>query len=680
MKNFIFLSFILLFSSLSFSQLDEQKKLEFSKKMKDGDMLFSQGKFLEAKKTYENAAMLNPNDEKVKKQIQLCDANEQKKSGFEADKEYNKLISKADEKFKSGDFQGAKDLFLRATKIKTSDTYPPKMLKQIEDFLNPKTVKSQEPLPDLGQNSEMSILDAQKALKAADIDRKTEKNTRVQAQTNDIQNNEIKRSSNNLKEMEKNNSNFSNINQNLDSLNQENIHAMDTLNVKLQHEDNSVNSVTNFQQTYQRDLIGFVDRTLVNKNQINDSIQLKNKGIGSNNDTVFFNRFVNYDTENIENIKQNELERNQAKKTINIFENKQDKKIADNIISNQDIAELVIETNDNILVLETKLVDKNKKNTLQASNENVGFSKKEDNRNSENKKNTAINQEILVLRNKQKMNLEDSILISPEKRRNNFKDSVNERYYKNETNFKAKIDSSNNEVNYQMKASIKVLQNEINDIETGQQTNRQEHLSTIIKLENKRFKSEDSIYKILNISSEKLNSLTKKNQDLVTENTSSETKDLNNSNVELSNLETESNRYKSQGTTKPSDAKSSIEINEYKIQNVKNSEADNLTRKTLENKNFIEEIEKKGKVFDDKAANDIGSIYPEGVSQEQFNKKDDKGSLLAVVTRRIIVKNGYGQIYTRTQSKEFITYSKNGVASTEATWQKETQDAKLKKN
>ena len=680
MKNYIFFSFILLFSSLSFSQLDEQKKLEFSKKMKDGDMLFSQGKFLEAKKTYENAAMLIPNDEKVKKQIQLCDANEQKKSGFEADKEYNKLISKADEKFKSGDFQGSKELFLRATKIKTSDKYPPKMLKQIEDFLNPKTVKTSEPLPDLGQNSEMSILEAQKALKEADINRKTEKNTKVQSYLSDIQNNEIKRSSNNLKEMEKNNSNFSNINQNLDSLNQENIHAMDTLNVKLQHEDNSVNSVTNFQQTYQRDLIGFVDRTLVNKNQVNDSIQLKNKGIGSNNDTVFFNRFVNYDTENIENIKQNELERNQTKKTINIFENKQDKKIADNIISNQDIAELVIETNDNILVLETKLVDKNKKNTLQASNENVGFSKKEDNRNSENKKNTAINQEILALRNKQKMNLEDSILISPEKKRNNFKDSVNERYYKNETNFKAKIDSSNNEVNYQMKASIKVLQNEINDIETGQQTNRQEHLSTIIKLENKRFKSEDSIYKILNISSEKLNSLTKKNQDLVTENTSSETKDLNNSNVELSNLETESNRYKSQGTTKPSDAKSSIEINEYKIQNVKNSEAENLTRKTLENKNFIEEIEKKGKVFDDKAANDIGSIYPEGVSQEQFNKTDDKGSLLAVVTRRIIVKNGYGQIYTRTQSKEFITYSKNGVASTEATWQKETQDAKLKKN
>ena len=85
-------------------------------------------------------------------------------------------------------------------------------------------------------------------------------------------------------------------------------------------------------------------------------------------------------------------------------------------------------------------------------------------------------------------------------------------------------------------------------------------------------------------------------------------------------------------------------------------------------------------VFDDKAANSIGSLYPEGVTQEQFNKNDDKGSLLAVVTRRIVVKNGYGQIYTRTQTKDFITYSKNGAASTETVWQRETQDAKLKKN
>ena len=242
------------------------------------------------------------------------------------------------------------------------------------------------------------------------------------------------------------------------------------------------------------------------------------------------------------------------------------------------------------------------------------------------------------------------------------------------------MDSSRTEVNYQMKASVKVYQNEIYDIEIAQKTNRQELVSTIVKAQNQRFKSEDSLNKITNISSDKLNSLTKKNQELASENNSSEIKDINSSIVELSNLETQSNRFISQGTTKPSDAKSSIEIIEHKIQNVKITETDNINRKTLENKNVIEEIEKKGRVFDDKAANDIGSVYPEGVTQELFNKTDDKGSLLAVVTRRIIVKNGYGQIYTRTQSKDFITYSKNGIASTESIWQKETQDAKLNKN
>jgi epidermal growth factor receptor substrate 15 len=680
MKNFITLSFILLFSSLSFSQLDEQKKLEFSKKMKDGDMLFSQGKFLDAKRYYEEAATLNPNDEQVKKQIKFCDANEQKKSGFEADKEYNKLINKADEKFKSGDYQGAKDLFLRATKIKTSDTYPPKMLKQIEDLLNPKTVKIPEPLPDLGQNSEMSILEAQKALKAADINRKTEKNTKVQTQSEDIQKTESTRYSNKLNEMEKNNVILSNINQNLDSLNQENIHAMDTINVKLQHEDNSVNSVSNFQQTYQRDLIGFVDRTLVNKHQINDSIQLKNNGIGSKNDTIFFNRYVENEKINNKNISDFDVDRFETKKTINIFESKDEKKLSDNIISKQEVAELVTETDENMQIIDNKLSDKLIKNTHKTIDKNVEFLKKEDIRNQENKKNTIINQEKLAVTDKQYMYFEDSLLISPEKRRNNFNDSLNERYYKYKTELKEKIDSSRNEVNYQMKASIKVYQNEIYDIETLQQTNRQEHVSTIVKAQNQRFKSEDSLNKIINISSEKLNNLTKKNQDLANENNSNEIKDLNTSTVELSNLETESNRFTSLGTTKPADAKSSIEIIEHKIQNVKNSENDNINRKTLENKNVIEEIEKKGRVFDDKAANDIGSVYPEGVTQEQFNKTDDKGSLLSVVTRRIIVKNGYGQIYTRTQSKDFITYSKNGIASTEAIWQKETQDAKLKKN
>ena len=680
MKNIIFFAFILLFSGYSLSQLDEQKKLEVTKKVKDGDMLFAQGKFLEAKKAYESAAMLNPADESIKKQIQICDANEQKKSGFEADKEYNKLVSKADEKFKSGDYQGAKELFTRATKIKTSDTYPPKMLKQIEDLLNPKTITKAEPLPDLGKTSEMSIEEAQKALKAADIDRKNQRNTDVIHQSDQLSKNENELASNRLKEMEASGVSLSEVKKRIDSLNQEDTHANDTVNIKLQHEDNSVTSVTNFQQTYQRDLLGFVDRTLVNKAKINDSITLKNKEVGSNNDTLFFNRVVQNEQSAIK--ESDKVKNNQAntEQSISNAVSRDEKRLSDNVVVKEEVLELVNETNQNIEEFENSLTKKNIKNSTETVESHLDFSEKEESRTLEQNKTNGANNEKIQLQNKQMEVFEDSILISPEKRRNQLNDSLNERYYKYETDFSNHKDSNSLQVANKVKASVSVVQTEIDNIESNQTSKRQEHELAITKLENVKFNFEDSLSKVVNPNGKELDILVQKQENQVVDAKDIDTKDLNASLARLTNLETETNRYASQGITKPSDSQESINNLNVRIENSKDLDNEKRTVKTLETKGIIENIEKRGVVFDDKAANSIGSLYPEGVTQEQFNKNDDKGSLLAVVTRRIVVKNGYGQIYTRTQTKDFITYSKNGAASTETVWQRETQDAKLKKN
>ena len=680
MKNIIFFAFILLFSGYSLSQLDEQKKLEVTKKVKDGDMLFAQGKFLEAKKAYESAAMLNPADESIKKQIQICDANEQKKSGFEADKEYNKLVSKADEKFKSGDYQGAKELFTRATKIKTSDTYPPKMLKQIEDLLNPKTISKAEPLPDLGKTSEMSIEEAQKALKAADIDRKNQRNTGVINQTDQLSKNENELASNRLKEMEASGVSLSEVKKRIDSLNQEDTHANDTVNIKLQHEDNSVTSVTNFQQTYQRDLLGFVDRTLVNKAKINDSITLKNKEVGSNNDTLFFNRVVQNEQSAMK--ESDKVKNNQAntEQSISTAVSRDEKRLSDNVVVKEEVVELVVETNESIQDGQNKLTEKNKKNSNETLERHLEFSETDEDRTIEKNKVIGVNNQRLEVQNKKNLALEDSLLLSPEKSRNNLSDSLNKRYYHFEDNFSEVKDSNRVEVINQVEASVKVVQNQIDGIESNQTSKRQEHENAIVKMENNKLNFEDSVSKVVNTSAKELNLLVKKQEDQAEDSHDLDSKDINTSATKLTNLETETNRYASQGVTKPSDAQSSIENLNSKIENSKDLDVEKRTVKVLETKGIIENIEKKGIVFDDKAANSIGTLYPDGVTQEQFNKTDDKGSLLAVVTRRIVVKNGYGQIYTRTQTKDFITYSKNGAASTETVWQRETQDAKLKKN
>ena len=680
MKNIIFFAFILLFSGYSLSQLDEQKKLEVTKKVKDGDMLFAQGKFLEAKKAYESAAMLNPADESIKKQIQICDANEQKKSGFEADKEYNKLVSKADEKFKSGDYQGAKELFTRATKIKTSDTYPPKMLKQIEDLLNPKTISKAEPLPDLGKTSEMSIEEAQKALKAADIDRKNQRNTGVINQTDQLSKNENELASNRLKEMEASGVSLSEVKKRIDSLNQEDTHANDTVNIKLQHEDNSVTSVTNFQQTYQRDLLGFVDRTLVNKAKINDSITLKNKEVGSNNDTLFFNRVVQNEQSAMK--ESDKVKNNQAntEQSISTAVSRDEKRLSDNVVVKEEVVELVVETNESIQDGQNKLTEKNKKNSNETLERHLEFSETDEDRTIEKNKVIGVNNQRIEVQNKKNLALEDSLLLSPEKSRNNLSDSLNKRYYHFEDNFSEVKDSNRVEVINQVEASVKVVQNQIDGIESNQTSKRQEHENAIVKMENNKLNFEDSVSKVVNTSAKELNVLVKKQEDQAEDSHDLDSKDINTSATKLTNLETETNRYASQGVTKPSDAQSSIENLNSKIENSKDLDVEKRTVKVLETKGIIENIEKKGIVFDDKAANSIGTLYPDGVTQEQFNKTDDKGSLLAVVTRRIVVKNGYGQRYTRTQTKDLITYSKNGAASTETVWQRETQDAKLKKN
>lgn len=108
--------------------------------------------------------------------------------------------------------------------------------------------------------------------------------------------------------------------------------------------------------------------------------------------------------------------------------------------------------------------------------------------------------------------------------------------------------------------------------------------------------------------------------------------------------------------------------------------AQDQQKKNFDAKQTLTNIENAEPIVGTKAPNDLGKLYPEGVSQEKFDQTDKNNMVVAIVTRRIVVEAGHGDEYIKTQSINAVTYTKNGVAITENTWLKETQSAKLVKN
>jgi hypothetical protein len=101
--------------------------------------------------------------------------------------------------------------------------------------------------------------------------------------------------------------------------------------------------------------------------------------------------------------------------------------------------------------------------------------------------------------------------------------------------------------------------------------------------------------------------------------------------------------------------------------------------KNLSNQEKLTTVESK-KTEKVKLANSLGKEYPEGVSQESFTQSDQKGLMTSIITRRIVVVEGHGDVYVRTQTLQSVTYTKNGQPTTEMVWQRETQGPHLQKH
>lgn len=96
--------------------------------------------------------------------------------------------------------------------------------------------------------------------------------------------------------------------------------------------------------------------------------------------------------------------------------------------------------------------------------------------------------------------------------------------------------------------------------------------------------------------------------------------------------------------------------------------------------NFLDGLENNTSQYSETVANTLGEEFPEGVTQQNFVRRDSEGLPVKIVTRRIVVVNGRGDVYIRIQTKFGTTYSKNGTQVTSTVWDKETDNGKLVKH
>ncbi|MCB9224916.1 MAG: hypothetical protein H6582_12100 [Crocinitomicaceae bacterium] len=147
---------------------EREKRKRFDDLIQEADTFFERkqwkkalDKYLEALDLYQEAY---PKD-----QVEKCREG-LKNNGDTADKEYQKLIKKADEYFNAQNYEKAKDLYKRAVKLKPSDQYPKDQLAEIDRILNKpvKMIADSKDLKDYGPQTNQRSIDIEAMMQEAE--------------------------------------------------------------------------------------------------------------------------------------------------------------------------------------------------------------------------------------------------------------------------------------------------------------------------------------------------------------------------------------------------------------------------------------------------------------------------------------------------------------------------------
>jgi tetratricopeptide (TPR) repeat protein len=649
---------------------------EYKQLIQEADQLFSQQKWESAEGRYEAALSRINNDSYAKKQIDKCKANQ--KANLAVEEAYKKKIAEADASYNSSDFKGAKNLYLEALDIKKGDSYVQQRLDEIETLLNP-VVTQTGPLPNLGIPTTNSIIDGEAALIQAEQKRKSTKASKVKKKGDKIDDknkvldadktNQLLYTSNEISEVEKKRSEKAVTD---DESRQETVETVKENQVFISDEEKKASdfkygenlNATQYTSDVRTEVNTDFEKSILVYEDNTDAVKTYNTRI---TDEIAKDSKTRYE-EKLEN--QGQLTAISVKVDEKVIDDYESRKITETDVLQTQVK--VVETNldneakstKNFNEIETSLDKTNKTVTVKLEEDS-----KVSNANSEEVKAVQVNTEenFKSIDEKKSADLLDSDLALSSK-----KTGVIEAVSTSDENRQEAV-----ELLKEGDKSIYVAENQnFNNAVVKALTNQ----------------DEIAVQKQVNSGVSELEEATKANNITGIKNVDQKVLVVSKDNEMTDEQKRLKQRYEVEGIAqnvdkatestkgKPSENEAGLK-NVNKDVNTQGEVADKkLQDKTLESRKLIELYGKNEIKFDEKVANALGAQYPEGVSQESFVVNDEDGLLKAMVTRRIVVANGYGQIYVRTQTLTSTTYSKNGQPSSEYVWQKETGDAKLVKN
>lgn len=668
---------------------NDAKKAELESLIVAADEKFNASKWSDAKFAYDAILKSYPSNTYAKNQSVICEEKLKSERDADVEKVYQNILRAADKKFEAKNYEKAIELYNRAIFQRPEDEYPRNKIKEINDLLKPPVVAEKKSdnatgqdleLKDLGIETDNTILEGQARLQAAVNEKKSKNARKVKEKLNGITD-----FSTDLANKQTNST------QTVDSVFSQ---------IKI---DNSVREKASVEK--QQEIVEVVknktqevvkadsDRSIIQElNTVGQKDQVNNAVLSVEASNAKLNTSSVENNETLK-VKTSDLGVVTAEKSNDAYL----KNIQNDTVfagTRQRIEKNQIDD------FEQRLAEEKKVKDAVIVNENIHAEKSE-----------AQVQNAL----KEKEIIENSVTINVQRESENYKVSqIKDQKVKETeqvlTNQNAKMASDHVENTLAFDAKNAKINNEIADINSKRTTTAVENTEKIVvkreeksEIDRKQYNNQyvkgiDNKAAIVSKEMEIENSKTLPSYNASVENTA-KVKQVQQVEIEASKEKQQAQNEKIVSTNNTL-TNVQIGIDENKTNNDKSSQNNEDLKKikenlgttttiqankredvTTETKKQIEEIESKKpeKTFSGTYDIDL-SKYPEGVSQEQFDIPGPDGTLSAIATRRVVVRNGKADVYVRTQGIDVITYQKNGSSITEYIWQKETQDAKLKRN